>query len=61
MINKKSRPKKIWVDQGTEFAGEFKKFCSAERKEFYSTMSKMKAAFGKRTIRSLKNIFYRYI
>ena len=25
MITKKNRPKKIWVDKGTEFAGEFKK------------------------------------
>ena len=30
IITKKYRPKKIWVDQGTETAGEFKKFCSAE-------------------------------
>ena len=30
MITKKNRPMKIWVDQGTEFAGEFKKFCCAE-------------------------------
>ena len=30
MITKKNRPKKIWVDQGTEFAGDFKKFCNAE-------------------------------
>ena len=30
MIIKENRPMKIWVDQGTEFAGEFKKFCSAE-------------------------------
>ena len=33
-ITKKNRPKKIWVDQGTEFAGEFKKFCSAEGIEY---------------------------
>ena len=33
MITKKSRPKKTWVDQGTEFAGEFKKFCSAEGRD----------------------------
>ena len=26
MITKKNRPKKIWVDKGTEFAGAFKKF-----------------------------------
>ena len=30
MITKKNRPKKIWVNPGTEFAGEFRKFCSAE-------------------------------
>ena len=27
MITKKNRPKKVWVDKGTEFAGEFKKLC----------------------------------
>ena len=56
-----NRPKKIWVDQGTEFAGEFKKFCSAEGIEDYSTISETKAAFAERTIRSLKNILYRYM
>ncbi len=30
MITKRNRPKKIWVDKGTEFAGAFKKFCVAE-------------------------------
>ena len=30
MITKKNRPTKNSVDLGTEFAGEFKKFCSAE-------------------------------
>ena len=34
MITKKNRPKKIWVDHGTEIAGEFKKFCSAEEWKF---------------------------
>ena len=37
MITKKNRPNKIWLDQGTEFAGDFKKFCSAEGIEIYST------------------------
>ena len=59
-ITKKNRPKKRWVDQGTEFAGEFKKFCSAEGIEIYSTMSETKGAFAERTIRSLKNILYCY-
>ena len=61
MITKKNRPKKIWVDQGTEFAGEFKNFCSAEGIEIYFTMSETKAAFAERTIRSLKNFLYRYM
>ena len=61
MITEKSRQKKNWVDQGTEFAGEFKKFCSAEGKEVYSTVSETKAAFAERTMRSLKNIMYRYM
>ena len=61
MITKRSRPKKIWVDKGTEFAGAFKKFCAAEGIQVYSTMSETKAAFAERTIRSLKNILYRYM
>ena len=52
---------KIWVDRGTEVAGEFKKLCKAEGIQIYSTMSETKAAFAERTIRSLKNILYRYM
>ena len=58
MITKRNRPKKIWVDKLTEFAGEFKKLCRAEGIQIYSTMSETKAAFAERTIRSLKNILY---
>ena len=58
MITKRNRPKKIWVDKGTEFAGAFKKFCTAERIQVYSTMGDTTAAFAERTIRSLKNIVY---
>ena len=61
MITKRIRPKKIWVDKETEFAGAFKKFCTAEGIQVYSTMSETKAAFAERTIRSLKNILYRYM
>ena len=39
MITKSNRPKKIWVDKGTEFAGTVKKFCAAEGIQFYSIMS----------------------
>ena len=61
MITKKNPPKKIRVDKGTEFTGEFKKLCKAERIQIYFTMSETKAAFAERTIRSLKNILYRYM
>ena len=39
MITKRNRPKKIWVNKGTKFAGAFKKFCAAEGIQVYSTMS----------------------
>ena len=61
MNTKTNRPKKVWVDKGTEFAGEFEKLCKAEGTQIYSTMSETKAAFAERTIRSLKNILYRYM
>ena len=61
MITKKNRPRKIWVDKGTEFAGAFKKFCAADGIQVYSTMSETKAAFAERTMRSMKKILYRYM
>ena len=63
MITRKNRPKKIWVDKGTEFDGAFKKFCAAVGIQVCSTstMSETKTAFAERTIRSLKNILYRYM
>ena len=50
MITKRNRPKKIWVDKGTEFARAFKKFFAAEGIKVYSTMSETKASFVERTI-----------
>ena len=61
MITKKNRPKKLWVDEATHFAGEFKKLCKAEGRQIYSTMNENRAAFAERTIRSLKNLLYRYM
>ena len=60
MITKNNRPEKIWVDKGREFAGEFDELCKAEGVQIYCTMSETKAAYAERTIRSLKNILYRY-
>ena len=61
MITKKNRTKRTWVDNGTEFAGAFKKFCAAEGIQVYSRMSETEAAFAECTIRSLKIIPYRYM
>ena len=61
MITKKESIPKNWVDEGTEFAGEFKLLCKAEGIQIYSTISETKAAFVERTIRSLKNILYHYM
>ena len=61
MVTERNRPKTIWVDKGTEFAGAFKRFCVAEGIQVFSTMSETKAAFADRTIPSLKNILYRYL
>ena len=61
MITKRNRPKKIWVDKGTENAGAFKKFCTAEGIQVYSTMRETKAVVAERTIRSLKNILDRHM
>ena len=61
MNTKKNRPQKNWVEKGTEFDGEFKKLCKTEGIQIYYTMSETKAAFGERTLRSLKNILYSYM
>ena len=60
-ITKNNRLIKIWVDKGTEFAGEFQKLSKAEGIQIYSTMSETKAAFAECTILSLKNILHRYM
>ena len=61
MITKRNRPEKIGADKGIEFAGAFKKFCTAEGIQVYSAMSETKSAFAERTVRSLKNIPYCYM
>ena len=50
MITKSNRSEKIWDDKGTEFSGAFRKICTAEGLQVYSTMSETKAAFAERTI-----------
>ena len=54
---KHKQPKKVWVDDGTEF----KALCNKRGIHLYSTFSEKKSAFAERNIRSLKNIIYRYL
>ena len=56
MTTKNKRPKKISVDKGTEFAGEFQNLCKAEGLQIESTMIEIKTAFAECTIRFLKQI-----
>ena len=55
MIRNK-RPKKVWVDAGTEFKGSFSTLCQKNEIEVYKTFSEKKSAFAQRKIRSLKNL-----
>ena len=61
ILRKNTKPDRVWVDQGTEFGGEFKKFCKSRDIKIYSTRSETKAAVAERAIRSLKNIICRYM
>ena len=58
---KKKQPEKVWTDKGSEFKGEFKKFCEKKGIHLYSTENETKSAFAERNIRSLKNIIYKYL
>ena len=61
MLRKNTKPDRVWVDKGTEFGGEFKKFCKSKDIKIYSTRSETNAAVAERAIRSLKNTIYRYM
>ena len=52
MLRKNTKPDRVWVDQGTEFGGEFKKFCKSKDIKIYSTRNETKAAVAERAIRS---------
>ena len=61
MITKKQGPKNIWVDKGTELAGEYTKLCKAKGIQIYSTMGQTQAAFAESSIQSMQNKLYRYM
>ena len=58
---KTKQPKKVWVDKGTEFKGEFEKLCIKREIIKHNTHSEKKSAFAERNIRSLKSIIYKYL
>ena len=58
---KKKQPQKVWTDKGSQFKGDFKKFCDMKGIQLYTTESETKSAFAERNIRSLRNIIYKYL
>ena len=52
---------KVWVNQGTEFSGDLRKFCPHKKIKIYSTRNETKTAVVERAIKSLKNIIYCYM
>ena len=61
LSRRNNQKKKVWIDKGSEFKGDFKKFCEMKGIHLYTTESKTKSAFAERNIRSLKNIIYKYL
>ena len=54
MITEKESTNENWCGQGTEYSEEFIKFCNADGRKNYSTMSKTNAAFAERTTQMSK-------
>ena len=60
-MSKRKQPEKVWTDKGSEFKGEFKKFCEKKGIRLHTTENETKSAFAERNIRSIKNIIYKYL
>ena len=60
MIEQK-KPERVRTDKGSEFKGEFKKFCEKKEIYLYATENETKSAFAEKNIRSLKNIIHKYL
>ena len=60
MIEQK-KLERVWTDKGSEFKGEFKKFCEKKEIHLYTTENETESAFAERNIRSLKNIIHKYM
>ena len=53
-------PIKLWVDEGKEFKGDFKKFCRENEIELYHTYSETKSCMAEMYMRTLKTLLYNY-
>ena len=62
MIKRKNRPKKFWVEEGTQFAGELMSFYFTRGTQIYPRMSEANSASSEHKIGSQKkNVFYSYM
>ena len=62
IISKGRKPKKIWVDQGSEFYNNnFKEFLNINNIEMHSTYNEGKCVVAERFIRTLKNKFFKHM
>ena len=58
----KTKPNKIWVDQGSEFYNQsFKDFLKVNNIEMYSTYNEGKSVVAERFIRTLKNKIFKHM
>ena len=51
---KHKQPEEVWVDDGTEFLGNFEAISTERWIHLYSTFGEKKSAFAERNMRSLK-------
>ena len=62
IISNRRKPKKMWVDQGSEFYNQsFKDFLKINNTEMYSTYNVGKSAVAERFIGTLKNKIFKHI
>ena len=62
IISEARKPKKKWVDQGSEFYNNsFKKFLKTNNIEMYSTYNEGKSVVAERFIRTLKNKMFKHM
>ena len=61
LIYSHKQPEKVWVDDGTEFLGAFKRLCNSRAIHLCCTFSETNSIYAERNFRSLKNIIHRYL